>query len=112
MRAFVNINGIDLFYSDIVIENNVETLEVKASFVNPSTKSIKSASFKLPGSIVTENNGFDEKTIKYLIDIIKHSEGAIFEDSKTLRGRSVSEKSYAKVGDKVIPIRKDEIEDE
>ncbi len=105
MRLFVNINGIDLYYSDIIFNKGVENVDVKALAYNTHTHSYKTAIFQLPSITLKENNGFDDITINYVKRILEETKTQIFDSARNHTGRSITENNFIKVGDKRILIK-------
>ncbi len=82
MKTFITINGIDLFYSDLIIEDGIETVTVKAKSLNSISKDTNIAIFKIPNCTLIENSGFEDRTIQYLLNILSNIENTILDDAK------------------------------
>ena len=82
MKAFININGIDLSCSELNNENGIESIIMEAKSIDPITRFSKIATFKLPNCELIENSGFEDSVIKYLSGILSKIEKDILEDAK------------------------------
>ena len=92
MREFVTINGIDIAYSDIILENDIETVKVVCSNFDIISNTIKKATCIVPLLSWSEIDGFDDDVIKYLTNILSHCSYKIIESAKVKKDPIAKEK--------------------
>lgn len=86
MRTFANINGIEIIYSDIFREDDTDHVEIKCINFSNKTYKTETATCILPEFDWKETNNFDEETIEYLTNVLKHCQKEIFDDAKNHAG--------------------------